>query len=100
MATKSDRIHPGVIKAQEKLADGRMSRRDFLRIATLLGVSAPATAAATAAPTAVPAAAVKRGGTLKVAIQVPAVDHPARFSWVFDSNEFRLIFEYLTETGA
>src|SRR6185503_17743640 len=113
MANKSDRIHPGVIKAQEKLADGRMSRRDFLRIATLLGVSAPtayvlaacgvpATSApvATAAPTAVPAAAVKRGGTLKVAIQVPAVDHPARFSWVFDSNEFRLIFEYLTETGA
>ena len=41
MANKSDRIHPGVIKAQEKLAEGRMSRRDFLRIATLLGVSAP-----------------------------------------------------------
>jgi peptide/nickel transport system substrate-binding protein len=116
MANKSDRIHPGVIKAQEKLADGRMSRRDFLRIATLLGVSAPtayvlaacgvpATTAptsapvATAAPTTAPVAAIKRGGILKVAIQVPAVDHPARFSWVFDSNEFRTIFEYLTETG-
>ncbi|MEP7357497.1 MAG: ABC transporter substrate-binding protein [Anaerolineales bacterium] len=120
MATKSDRIHPGVIRAQDKLADGRMSRRDFLRIATLLGVSAPtayvlaacgvpATTAPTAiaatnapAATAMPATAassIKRGGILKVAIQVPKVDHPARFSWVFDSNEFRMIFEYLTETG-
>ncbi|MBM4422335.1 MAG: ABC transporter substrate-binding protein [Chloroflexi bacterium] len=30
---------------------------------------------------------------------MPAVDHPARFSWVFDSNEFRMVYEYLTETG-
>src|SRR5439155_13017671 len=72
--------------------------------------AAPAPAAATAAPaaaeaTAAPAAAaaaggIKRGGILKVGIQVPAVDHPARFSWVFDSNEFRQVYEYLTETGA
>src|SRR4051794_100622 len=72
--------------------------------------AAPAAAAeATAAPaaaaeaTAAPAAAVggiKRGGVLKVGVQVPAVDHPARFSWVFDSNEFRQVYEYLTETGA
>ncbi|HEX5690078.1 MAG TPA: ABC transporter substrate-binding protein, partial [Roseiflexaceae bacterium] len=27
-------------------------------------------------------------------------DHPARYSWVFDSNEFRQVYEYLTETGA
>ncbi|MBI3243441.1 MAG: ABC transporter substrate-binding protein [Chloroflexi bacterium] len=113
--TTPKRIHPGVLAAQEQLAEGRMSRREFLRTATLLGVSAsaayvmaacggPATTAAPAATnapaaTAAPTGGVKRGGTLKVAISVPAVDHPARFSWVFDSNEFRLIFEYLTETG-
>nr|HRC75021.1 ABC transporter substrate-binding protein [Kouleothrix sp.] len=54
-------------------------------------------------PTAAQAAAaggIKRGGVLRVGIQVPAVDHPARFSWVFDSNEFRQVYEYLTETGS
>lgn len=120
MSKSSARIHPGILQAQAKLQEGRMGRREFLRVATLLGMSAssayvlaacgaPATAtpAATSAPqatqapaaTATTASTVKRGGTLKVAISVPAVDHPARFSWVFDSNEFRLVFEYLTETG-
>lgn len=118
MSKRPDRIHPYVPEMQEQLRQGRVSRREFLRVATLLGVSvpmanflaacgaapptaAPTTAPAAAAPTAAPAAAaVKRGGTLKVGIQVPAVDHPARFSWVFDSNEFRQVYEYLTETGA
>ncbi|MBX0328897.1 ABC transporter substrate-binding protein [Oscillochloris sp. ZM17-4] len=125
MSERRDRVHPAVPEAQEQLRQGRISRREFLRVATLLGVSAPAayvlaacgTPTATA-PTAAPAAAaateapaaaataapamgaIKRGGTLRVGIQVPAVDHPARFSWVFDSNEFRQVFEYLTETGA
>jgi peptide/nickel transport system substrate-binding protein len=123
MARRPDRIHPAVPEAQEQLRQGRISRREFLRVATLLGVSVPAayalaacgtapTAAPTAAPaaggataapaaaTTVPATAVKRGGILKVGVQVPAVDHPARFAWVFDSNEFRQVYEYLTETGA
>src|ERR1700680_2908477 len=109
MASQSDELHPGVLKAQQKLADGRMSRREFLRVATLLGASVPVAyalaacapvATPTAAPTSVPVAtampaaptgppatavpaagAIKRGGPLKVAIQVPKVDHPARFSW-------------------
>ena len=41
-----------------------------------------------------------RGGTIRVATQVKAVDHPARFSWIFDANQFRHMFEYLSETGA
>src|SRR5215208_55288 len=134
MPKRSDRVHPAVPDFQEQLRQGRISRREFLRTVTLLGVSAPAayimaacggapvqpgtqaaTSAPAAAPTAAPAAAeaataapaaaaaaggIKRGGVLKVGIQVPAVDHPARFSWVFDSNEFRQVYEYLTETGA
>src|SRR5262245_64002458 len=131
------KLHSAVPELQEQLRQGRISRREFLRLTTLLGASAtaayalaacggapvqPGTAAPTAAPaaptaapaaaTAAPAAAaptaapvaaaggIKRGGILKVGIQVPAVDHPARFSWVFDSNEFRQVYEYLTETGS
>jgi peptide/nickel transport system substrate-binding protein len=128
-----ERVHPYIPEVYDMLKTGRVSRREFLRMATLLGMSvgaatiaaqcgapapaqpeAPAAssgggeaaapteeAAAAVAPTeaAVAAAgAIKRGGTMKVGIQIPAVDHPARFSWVTDSNEFRLIFEYLTET--
>ena len=127
-----ERVHPYIPEAYDMLKTGRISRREFLRMATLLGMSvgaatiaaqcgapgpaqpaateAPASGGEAAAPTEEAAAvaptqeaaaavgAIKRGGTMKVAIQVPAVDHPARFSWVFDSNEFRLIFEYLTET--
>lgn len=128
MPKRQNRVHPAVPEMQEQLRQGRISRREFLRVATLLGVSAPvayvmaacgstpvqpgtaATAAsaagateATAAPAAATAATaaggIKRGGVLRVGIQVPAVDHPARFSWVFDSNEFRQVYEYLTETG-
>ena len=128
MTNREEKIHSAVPGLQKQLKAGRISRRDFLRTATLLGVSATsayamaacapppaaapgaaapaattapaAEAAATAAPAAAPAAgAIKRGGVVKVGIQVPAVDHPARFSWVFDSNEFRQVYEYLTETG-
>ncbi|MCL6512551.1 MAG: ABC transporter substrate-binding protein [Anaerolineae bacterium] len=122
MSNRSDRIHPAVPKLHKQLQQGRLSRREFLRTVTLLGVSAstayamaacapapaapaPAAPAAPAEkpaeqPAAQPAAGMpKRGGVLKVGIQVPAVDHPARFSWVFDSNEFRQVYEYLTETG-
>ncbi len=123
--SRTDRFHPAVPDLQKQLKAGRIGRREFLRTVTLLGVSAPAAYALAACvpvaaprPAAAPAAekpaeatkpadtakpvtaAIKRGGVLKVGIQVPAVDHPARFSWVFDSNEFRQVFEYLTETGS
>ena len=115
---------PGVY---QRLKEGRVSRREFMRTATLLGMSvgAASIAAQCGAPVAAPAPAeeapaeaeevmeeepaaeeeamaeggIKRGGTLRIATQVKAVDHPARFSWAFDANQFRLAYEYLTETG-
>ncbi len=137
MTKNIQRIHPAVYEAQAQLAQGRVSRREFLRLATLLGVSVPmaqflaacgtpatqapaatavpATAgpaatqapAATSAPaateapaaTAAPTGGIKRGGTLRVANNVKAIDHPARFSWIGpDANITRFTWEYLTET--
>ncbi len=122
MSERNQRFHPAVPELQKHLKAGRIGRREFLRTVTLLGVSAgtayamtacapaaqpaapgaPAAPAAPTEPTAAPAVAAvpKRGGVVKVGMQVPAVDHPARFSWVFDSNEFRQVYEYLTETGS
>jgi len=115
------KIHPLVNEAQDALAKGKISRRDFLRISTLLGVSlttanilaacgvktpaataVPATAVpATAAPTAIPtpaAPAITRGGILNVACRVERVSDPAQFSLVSASHSWRQVFEYLTQT--
>ncbi|PDW03920.1 ABC transporter substrate-binding protein [Candidatus Viridilinea mediisalina] len=115
-----DRLHPGIVQAQEQLRQGRISRREFLRVATLLGAGL-STATVLAAcggqeaapppppppgdeevpidPAPAPApGAIRRGGTLRVGVKTQAVDHPARFSWTESSNAFRTAFEYLTET--
>ena len=118
MSASSERIHPYVARAQQKLADGRISRREFLRLASLLGVSAagaytlaacgaPTTTtpptgapAATNAPaaTAVPAGGIKRGGILRMGNPLQALDHPARLSWTEGADVMRQVFEYLTLT--
>jgi peptide/nickel transport system substrate-binding protein len=120
MTKRSDRrIHPGIVEAQEQLLQGRISRREFLRVATLLGASFSAASflAACGAPTTeappegetgdatnpevdVPTGPLQRGGTIRLGVQVQGVDHPARFSWTESANVFRHVFEYLTETDA
>ena len=89
----SNGLHPWVPELQEQLRKGQISRREFLRYATLLGVSVggatalaacgtPATPApaATAVPvaTAAPKAAAGplRGGTMTIASRVQRIDHP------------------------
>ena len=42
MTKSKQRIHPAVYEAQDQLSQGRISRREFIRLATLLGVSLPA----------------------------------------------------------
>jgi peptide/nickel transport system substrate-binding protein len=112
-----ENAHPAIPESLNQLAQGRISRREFLRISTLLGLSVgaanvlaacgspaketPTTSApTTVAPTDAPMGGIKRGGTFRIASPIPAVDHPARFSWVYDSNQFRHVFEYLTETDS
>ncbi len=121
---KSTEAHPYIPELKDLYQRGRISRREFLRYATLLGMSsvaagtfvagcasptpAPAAPAATAVPvapaapvaTAVPVVAgPKRGGTLTVASRVQRIDHPARFSWIEGVNQMRQVCEYLTYSG-
>ena len=118
--------HPYVPELKDLYRHGRITRREFLRTATLLGMSfvaantflagcggQPATPAATqvpAVPTAVPQATAvpvvptalpagpRRGGKMTIATRVQRVDHPARFSWIEATNQFRQVCEYLTLT--
>lgn len=112
--------HPYIPELEALSRGGRISRREFLRHATLLGMSlsgagaflaacqpsatteapttAPTALPTTLAPTTTPVGGIKRGGLLRYAMQVIRIDHPARFSWVYDSNVMRNTLEYLTLT--
>jgi peptide/nickel transport system substrate-binding protein len=119
--SQKPKLHPYIMEATEQLRQGRITRREFLRMATLLGASAAtatALAACGASPTAIPdptagavqptpvadttpmAGAIKRGGTFRSAMQLQLLDHPARLSWVQGANVVRQVGEYLAETGA
>src|SRR4051794_10691048 len=91
-----DRHHPAIPGLVEALEKRRIDRREFLRTATLLGMSASmaymvagcgdekkAEQQQEASKT---PGKPKKGGILKIGARVPAVDNPATFSWVYDSN--------------
>lgn len=108
-------VHPAIPDAYDKLRQGRVTRREFIRFATLLGMSAGAATLAACGP-AEPAdtsssggstedaaqaagGGIKRGGTLTKAMELQLIDHPARLSWLEAANVVRHVGEYLTETG-
>jgi peptide/nickel transport system substrate-binding protein len=106
------KIHPLVSQANEDLRNGKISRRDFLRLSALLGgagvlaacgvkeEATPIAAPATEAPvvTEAPVSTIVRGGTLTCATRVERVDNPATFSLVSASHAWRHVIEYLTYT--
>ncbi len=112
---KKHAVHPYIPELQELYRQGRCTRREFLRTATLLGMSLAAAnaflascAPATEAPaegtpameiTTGPMPAIRRGGTMTIATRVQRVDHPARFSWIEAANQWRQVCEYLTRTN-
>jgi peptide/nickel transport system substrate-binding protein len=113
MATKKDneaakRVHPGVGEMEKSLADGKCSRREFLRTTTLLGLSvttAYGLASAILGKDVLPDlistahAGQKMGGTLKFGMMVQEMADPATFNWTEKSVVARHIVEYLVETG-
>ena len=104
----SKKIHPGVHEMKNSLAQGKCSRREFLRTVTLLGVSATTAygmASKILGQKFVPDfvgtahAAQKKGGVLKYAMQVQEMADPATYSWTQKSIVARHIVEYMVETG-
>ncbi len=108
---KRENVHAYIPELEDQYLRGKVSRREFLRMATLLGVSVAgattflASCGTTEEATQVPAATEapapsgpKRGGTIRGSMQVIRIDHPARYSWVYDSNVTRHLCEYLTLT--
>lgn len=116
-------MHKAIPELKDQYEKGKMTRREFIRTATLLGLSMGgiqaflASCAPTPTPTELPAGATptqvpptqvppaptplggpQRGGTVRIRGTVGSVDHPARFSWVANSNPMRHVAEYLTLT--
>ena len=108
MARSDDRkVHPYIPKLVEQLEARRIDRREFLRTATLLGVSS-ATAYGMAGrilgenlidPAMAQSGTPKTGGIFRVAMQVQKMEDPATYSWVEMSNQSRHTIEYLAITG-
>lgn len=106
MARNSEsNVHPYVPELCEQFRKGEVDRREFLRTATLLGVSATAAYAMAGKLTGehiVPrarAATPKMGGNLRCSMRVQEMTDPATFDWTEKSNQARQIVEYLTVTG-
>jgi peptide/nickel transport system substrate-binding protein len=101
----SDKEHIWIPKLKQQLADKKIDRREFVRYASLLGMSSGAAymwaGKITGEPLAPPAVAqdLPKGGVLKIAQRIPKVQNPHVFSWVYDSNVVRQVCGYLTRTG-
>ena len=90
---------------KRQLAERLIDRREFLRYATLLGMSAPAAYAAVRtitgqafAPAAV-AQTLPRGGTLRIGMRCQDLKSPHTYSWIESANSARQVLDYLAITG-
>ena len=93
---KSARFHPGVYQAADDMRSGKLSRRDFVRIAALLGVSAPvAYSLAGCEQKGGGSGGGKSGGNLRVSMRVQDMTDPAKFDWTEQSNIARQVLEFL-----
>ena len=98
---RENREHPYIPILKRQFAERQVDRREFLRTATLLGMSAGAAYAFAGLPMAgqlVSRARAAEGGVIKISMRVPALENPHTFSWVYDSNSVRQVCDYLTRT--
>ncbi len=102
--TTSD--HALIPTLKRQLVDRQIDRREFLRYATLLGMSAPAAYALagrlTGEKLVAPAeaqAGLPKGGTLRLGMRCQDLKSPHTYSWVESSNTVRQVLDYLTVTG-
>jgi len=103
---KDGKEHGYIPVLKQQLAERRIDRREFLRTATLLGMSASAAYAfagkITGGDLVAPAqaqAAMPKGGTLRIGMRCQELTTPHTYSWVESSNTARQHFDYLTVTG-
>ena len=99
--------HPKVSEAFDLMSRGHLGRREFVRLAALLGIGASTAyalagitpAAATDLPFSADDPKARVGGTIRIGMVVQPMDDPATYSRVQMSNQTRHTTEYLAMTG-
>jgi peptide/nickel transport system substrate-binding protein len=91
--------HPYLPSLRRELQRGAIGRREFLRTATLLGVTAGAAYAMAGLPaTAQAQTALPKGGKIRIGMRVQEIKDPHTISWVEPSNVLRNTVQYLART--
>ena len=94
-----ERVHPAIPTLARQFKTGKIDRREFLRSATLLGLSAAAAYAVVGEKPARAQPALPKGGTLKLGMRCQDLASPHTYSWIESSNSARQHLDYLTVTG-
>ncbi len=96
----TETLHPVAVAAGREMADGKLDRREFLRIATLTGVGAATAYSLAGLPMPAHAqGAPRKGGTVRLGMRVQDLSNPATYSWIEAANAARQTLDYLTNTG-
>ena len=102
---RSEGMHAYLPELRERLRKGEIDRREFLRTATLLGVSATAAYAMSGVVSGGPlvsatrAATPKKGGNLRVSMAVKEMTDPATYDWSEKGNQARHMTEPMVQIG-
>ena len=102
LRTLLENTHSYLPKLAQQFRDGKVSRREFLRTATLLGLSSAAAYSIVGLPEtgSLTKRAHAAGGTVRLSMRVQPIASPHTYSWIQDSMMARNVIEYLTLTGS
>src|ERR1700730_3013915 len=98
-AMTAPREHPYLPSLRRELQRGSIGRREFLRTASLLGITAGAAYAMAGLPEMANAQTVlPKGGKIRIGMRVQEIKDPQTISWVEPSNVLRNTVQYLART--
>ena len=100
-----EQVHVAIPQLADDLESGKLDRREFVRLTTILGLSATtayAVAGAITGKAVVPQARAQgqMGGVLRVSMFVKEINDPHIFDWSEKGNVARHIVEPMTQVGA
>lgn len=90
-------LHPAAEMYAREVAEGKLSRREFLTRTTALGVSAAAAYGLIGLPAPAQAQEAKVGGKIRVAMEVKGTKDPRLADWPQIANIYRGWLEYLIQ---